>query len=490
LEVQDTLAGERLLGWTGLEIERFEADLSKYTLSTSVLELDGLYGRLHIAEDLTTNVAGLLVETPAADTEDSSATGTAEPELAVTLGGIELNDAALDFSDFSLPLPFAAAIRAMNGDISTLSTVSAEPARVNLEGQVNEFGLARINGQLSPNNIKDNTDITMVFRNLDMSRLSPYTVSFAGYEIEDGKLDLDLQYRLEKSQLQGANSVIMRDLTLGDKIDHPDAGSLPLGLAVALLKNSDGVIDIDVPVEGNIDDPKFRIGGVVLAAIGNLITKAVTAPFRLLGALIGIDSEDFGTLRYLPGEADISPPDREQLAQLLEAMQQRPELALEISGKYAANLDRPALAALAVDSRVESMVAEAGDAEDVLSADAQRAALETLYAQRFPAVPLQEFEARYRSTDPNAKEPGPEVFDETAYIAGLRQQLIDAEEISAADLLALADRRANAVLDVLKELSPVETFAALIIEPSAAELDDQESEVLMELTVQANSGKD
>ena len=296
-ELKDLLQDERLTGWSKLHLDRFEADLAAGELRTSVMEFEQLYGRLHIAEDLSTNISDLLVEPETAVATE----GAAEADVIdITIGGINMNDTSLDFSDFSLPLPFAAAIRSMDGEISTLATDSSTPANVSLEGQVNEFGLARINGAINAWDPTAMTDIRMVFRNLEISRLSPYSIQFAGYAIEEGRLDLDLEYKLDQRLLKGENKVVVRDILLGEKVDHPDAGSLPLGLAVALLTDSDGVIDVELPVEGNLDDPQFRIGGVVIRALGNLITKVVTAPFRFLGSLVGVDSEDFGRVDFVP----------------------------------------------------------------------------------------------------------------------------------------------------------------------------------------------
>jgi len=202
------------------------------------------FGRFVIHEDMTTNLATLVIE----QTEDSDAGTKAEP-MTIIIGGIRVEEAAMDFADFSLPLPFATHIANLDGTISTIATNSTAPANIKLEGKVDEYGLARIEGSMNMLDPINHTDVTVEFRNLLMSSLSPYTVQFAGREIDEGKLDLGLIYRIEEGQLHGENDVVMSDLVLGEKVDHPDAASLPLGLAVGLLKDADGVIKIDLPVE-------------------------------------------------------------------------------------------------------------------------------------------------------------------------------------------------------------------------------------------------
>src|SRR5690606_35180811 len=161
------------------------------------------------------------------------------------------------FADFSLPLPFAVHMQELAGDVSTVSTRSNVPARLSLEGQVDDYGLASISGQLRPLDFASLTEIDMSFRNLDIPSMSPYVIKFAGRRIDDGAMDVDLAYRINDSQLNGHNSLVLRDLELGERVPHPEALDLPLGLAVALLKDRNGVIDLRVPVTGDLGNPQF-----------------------------------------------------------------------------------------------------------------------------------------------------------------------------------------------------------------------------------------
>jgi hypothetical protein len=478
-EITDAVKQERLAAWNRMSIDHFELSLEGNSLQTSEVIFDQAYGRLHIAEDLSTNISDLLVATEASGDDDQSA-----ENHTISIGGIKLQDAALDFSDFSLPLPFEAAIRSLQGEISTLSTTSSEPASVSMEGQVNEYGLARIEGEINAWAFTEQTDISMTFRNLEMARLTPYTVQFAGYAIEAGRLDLDLDYALTDRQLQGANSIVIRELTLGEKVDHPDAGSLPLGLAVALLKDSEGVIDIDLPVSGDLDDPEFKIGGVVMKAIGNMITKLVTAPFRLLGNLVGIDSEDFGTLEFLPGRSNVSPPDREKLVKLAEAMQQRPELMLEVSGVYASGPDSQALQVQMAEAALEAREAELPEIGDELSTSRTRRALESLYLENNSADLLAAIQAE--NSVPESEEEGAEfVLDEPVYLNQLQDWLVEQQSVSESELLDLANARSAAVMEVLLTAQPETGLNAAEAEAKSVEVAEGDT-VPMELAVKAD----
>lgn len=488
LEIVDTHQEERLLAWVAMTLDRFELDMAGNQLQTSEVLFDRLFGRVHVAADRSTNISDLLV----APTMDEAAPDTAPDgpatDLAITVGGIGLEDASLDFSDFSLPLPFETAIRALNGEISTLSTTSIEPARVDLEGQVNEFGQARIGGSIDAWAPTRNTDIAMTFRNLEMARLTPYTIQFAGYAIDGGRLDMDLQYRLDRQQMDGQNNIVIREIELGDKVENEDGTSLPLGLAVALLKDTEGNIEVDVPVEGNLDDPQFRIGGVIWKAIGNLITRAVTAPFRLLGGLVGVEDEDFGTLRFAAGEPELSPPDREKLVKLGDAMLQRPELALTVAGVHADAVDRPALQRQLLDARIDAWEADHPTEAEELSTVRQRRTLEALFAETFPEQPLAAAQAEFTSV-PAGSETDDEaaaVLDETAYLASLERRLVEAQDVSEADLQALADARAAAVAEALNASHP-DAGLTLSVSASKAVSADDNGEIPLELSVEAEA---
>ncbi len=370
----------------------------------------------------------------------------AEP-LALSLSRIVIENGSADFADLSLPFPFATKIAELEGEISTLSTVSQEPASVGLQGKVGEYGLAEITGSLSPADPTANTDLRLLFRNVELPDLSPYTVKFAGRKIQDGRLELDLRYQLDAGQMQGENSVIIDRLTLGEKQEYPGAANLPLGLAVALLKKPDGTIDLDLPVSGDVNDPEFSVGGIVFRTFANLIVKLATSPFRLLGGLVGAGEEKIDLIEFRAGEAELTPPEAEKLAKLGAALILRPQLAVDVPGVLDAEADGAALRTARVDADVDALLAaETGRKAEQLLSQRQRRALEQLTKEQLPDGAAESARAAAQrpeqADDPNSKL----VLDEPAYLAALREALIAAQQVTSGELQALADQRAAAVV--------------------------------------------
>ena len=476
LKMKDSIKKERLLEWKKLDIDRFELDpASNLHLSTLVFEQP--FARLVIRDDQTTNLSDLEVIQ-----DDDTAQSSEAANFVV--GGIRIDDASMDFADFSLPLPFATHITGMSGTISTIDSDSTAPANIKLEGKVDEFGLARIDGSIDLFDPIRFTDMTLEFRNLLMSNLSPYTVQFAGREIAEGKMDLDLGYAIDNGQLDGRNNIVLSDLVLGDKVDHPDASSLPLGLAVALLKDSDGVIDLDLPITGDINDPEFKISGVVWQAISGLITKIVSAPFRFLGKLIGIDAEDLGEFQFLAGRADLTPPELEKIAQLEEALQQRPELSVDISGVTDPAIDVPALKYIRLRDTVRERMGQqnADEDDETMMLDVEiRTHLESIFVERHPDIPLDTLKADH-TAPPTGDPEGTPVLDELAYATDLKDRLLASEAVGEQDLAELALARADAIRSAFLANGQFDPGRVVISEAKQVQSEDGEW-VTLELAV-------
>ncbi|MEH6357972.1 MAG: DUF748 domain-containing protein [Pseudomonadales bacterium] len=442
LEIKDAIESKRLLAWKNLAIEHLNLDLGANKLELSPLQFEQLFGRIIIYKDQSTNLSGLVVESDKKPANKDDSNGPFD----VVIGGVSVKQGGMEFSDLSLPLPFATRIKNLNGTVSAIATNSAEPANIKLEGQVDEFGLSRISGAINLLDPLHRTDITVEFRNLLMSSLSPYTIQFAGREIAEGRLNLELKYDIDKSQLQASNKVVVSDLELGAKVDHPDAASLPLGLAMALLKDSNGIIDLSLPIKGDIDDPEFRIGGIIWQAFSGLIIKAVTAPFQLLGSLIGVESDDFGEFQFLAGRSDLTPPELEKVAQLKEALLKRPKLNIEISGAVDPEIDRPALKYSELRSAlIVKLGDEAAELESVDILDERLfKPLKILFEERFPDIALKTI--RNENKVPPADDPeGRLSLDKLAYAADLRDRLLETVKITEEKLTALAQARAETI---------------------------------------------
>lgn len=492
LEIADAVKEERLLGWQSLMVDRLKFSLAENRLDISEVALAAPYARLLIDEDGSTNFQQLIFEQPEAAAAAEAEAGEAEPSepLAATLAKITIADGSADFSDRNLPFAFATEITELEGSISTLATASSEPAQVDLQGRVAEYGLAEISGSLSPADPTLNSDLSVLFRNVELPDLSAYTVKFAGRRIQDGRMDLDLRYRLDEGKLQGDNSVVIDRLTLGEKEDYPGAANLPLGLAIALLKKPDGTIDIDLPVTGDVDDPEFSIGGVVFRAFANLVTKIATAPFRLLGGLVGAGAdEQIDLVEFRAGEAELTPPEQEKLAKLAEALAMRPQLAIEVPGVVDAEADTAALREQRLDAAVEELLAAetGGRAEDLLTVR-QRRALEELAQAQLPEGAIESAQAGAQRLEDPENPDSRLVLDEPAYLANLRGALVDAQSVTESDLAELSTQRANAIVAVLVEAGQVDAARVRVLPGKEAEQTDG-GWIPLKLEAQAASGE-
>lgn len=455
LAVTDTLENESLLGVNRVQIDSLSVQMAEQMqVEIADIAIAEPYARVEIEADGSTNIGRTLivaeVDPTVQEAVEAEPAEAAAPLLPVTIQSIRMEGGSADFADRSLPLPFEVHMADLRGQVTALSTRSSEPARISVEGQVDEYGQVTIGGQLRPLAPAEFTEVDMRFRNLDIPSMSPYVIKFAGRRIDEGALDVDLSYRINDNQLSGDNAMVMRDLVLGERVPHPDALDLPLGLAVALLKDRNGVIDLEVPVSGDLNNPQFAYGQVIRTALANIITNIVTAPFRFLAGLVGAgDDEDLGVIGFLPGRADLAPPEREKLNKLASALAERPQLQLSITGAYAAEEDTAVLREQFLARRIAMEMALAAQNPDQESAPVSRTAiLENLYraAQTAAGSDPEVFLAALRVQHTRAAtDSEPEAFDELAYSEALRRELLPLEPVGQADLEGLAAVRAGAV---------------------------------------------
>ncbi|MGH8517885.1 MAG: DUF748 domain-containing protein, partial [Panacagrimonas sp.] len=221
-------------------------------------------------------------------------------------------------------------------------------AKVDLKGQVDAFSPVLIQGELIPLAYDKDTTLSLSFRNMDLVRFNPYSGRFAGYNIVKGKLSTELKYRIDARALQAEHHVVVDQLEFGDATGSKDAVPLPVKLAVALLKDRHGTIDLQLPVAGNLDDPTFRVAPVVWKVLVNLLTKAVTAPFSALGALFGGGGEEMKFVAFAPGSASLDPAELQQLETLSKALAERPQLKLDVPYALDETVDGEAMARVAL----------------------------------------------------------------------------------------------------------------------------------------------
>mgnify|MGYP003624481618 CR=1 FL=1 len=451
LQLDNQQLNEKLLSLDKLAFKSVNLSLAKQSLDISEVAVDKLYSRILVNQTGETNI-GLLVKKQAETTVKQQDTPPEEqsPNYEFTIGKVKLNDASSQYTDENLPIVFHANMHKLNGEISGFSTRSQQPVDITLEGQVDEFGLVEINGSMNPLNITNQTSIKLAFTNLDLPSVSPYTIKFAGREIAEGRGDIELTYDVINNELNATNKVVIRDIRLGGKVESPGALDLPLDLAIALLKNSDGVIDLSIPVKGNVNDPQFSMGPVIRGAIANAISNIVTAPFRFLASLLGSSDESIKDVRFRAGRSDLAPPEQEKLLNLATALQQRPQLVLVIPAPFDEATDRQILKVKAVERRIETNL-ENTDAEHQLMVRNQMV-LERLYTEATLSPDVQTIKHDLIELSKTPEKTDGEL-DVLVYNAKLKAGLIEIESITDSDLRNLALARQNSVIAFLKEHS-------------------------------------
>ena len=436
----DTLKERDFLRWQQLDLLGLNYQHGT-SLSIDKVQLDQPYARFIINEDLTTNVSDLIIPQPAAP---QSAASTTEKPLAIHIGEISFKDGSANFADFSLTPNFATAIQQLEGRIGTLDSQTQKPASVDIAGKIDRYAPVSIKGKLNPFDPLDSLDIHTQFKQVELTTLTPYSGKFAGYRIRKGRLNLDLHYQISKGQLTAENSVVVEQLQLGEKVDSPSAVDLPIRLAVALLKDSEGKIAINLPVSGDLNSPQFSVMPIVWQTLRNLVLRAAQAPFKFIGGLVSGGSEmDLSTVHFPPGSSALDEEAQNALKTLASALQERPALRLEVEGMSAQSSDGLPLAEQRLQREYQSIyyriLQRRGDAVPAETSqlqvpeDEQGALLEGIYRTRLKQQPPAEW-----------KE-----LDDEERVAKLREAVVQSWGQSQLLQRQLAQTRAAAIKDYL-----------------------------------------
>lgn len=459
LHTLDTLRERDFVRWKQVRVNGLDYRHGE-SLAIERVELDQPYARFVINENLSTNVSELIVPQPA---EAGDKVEDGKP-LAIHIGGVAINDGSANFADFSLTPSFATAIQQMNGRIGVLDNQKPQAASVDIKGKVDRYAPMSIKGKLTPFDPLNSLDIATSFKNVELTTITPYSGKFAGYRIRKGRLNLDLHYRIEQGQLNAENKVLVENLQLGEKVDSPDAVDLPIRLAVALLKDTQGRIAIELPVQGDLNNPQFSVMPIVWQTLRNLVLRAAQAPFKFVAGLVsGGGDTDLSTVPFDAGSADLDADARQALDTLAKALQERPALRLEVEGQSAAKADGPLLAEQrlqrefqdtwykVLQRRGDKVPASADELE--VGEDEQAALLEGIYRTRLkqqPPAEWAELDAQQRTQN-------------------MRQAVLDSWAQSKLLLRQLAQQRAAAIKAYLVEQGKLDDERVYLIDVNLGE---------------------
>ncbi len=369
-------------------------------------------------------------------------TATSEPMMPVKIGKITLQGGAVRFTDNFVKPNYTANLRKIAGSVTGLSTESGSIADLTLRGSYDDVAPLSLTAKINPLSAKPYLDLQAEVKGIEMTSFSTYSGKYAGYAIDKGKLSVFVNYKIENDQLNAENRVFLDQLTFGDQVESPDATKLPVKLAIALLQNSKGEIDVNLPISGSLNDPQFSIGGLVIKVIVNLFVKAVTSPFALIGSIFG-GGEELSNVEFAPGYATLDAEAQKRLENLAKALIDRPALKLEIEGHIDSENDPEGLKHARIERKVR-----AAKREDMTKAGVEVESLASVQVsdEEYPSL----LERVYRAE----KFPKPRNMVgmvKTLPVEEMEKLILANSTVDEEDLTDLGDRRAKAVRDWLIE---------------------------------------
>ena len=389
----DTADQTELLQWKSLYLGAMDVALHPLALNIGEVALSDFDTRLILHPDGHLNLAERVQRPPASDVAGAGQKDTATRPLPLQIAKVTLQNGRVFFSDRFIRPSYSAHISRLGGSIRNLSSAPDTLADLDLRGLYSGHAPVQMVARLNPLAQRKFLDLQAEVKSIDLVALSPYSAKYAGYNIDKGKLSLQANYTLQDRQLTADNRLFIDQLTFGERVDSPQATELPVHLAIALLRNNRGEIDIHLPISGSLDDPQFSIGGLIFKVMGNLLAKAVTSPFAWLGSLFGTQ-EVLSEIVFAPGRADLEASAVKTLSTLAKAMRERESLKLGIRGGADAQHDAQGLRVVALERLVQAQHRkasedprrEAGREQALLSPDEAYARdLTQVYRQaRFP----------------------------------------------------------------------------------------------------------
>lgn len=479
LHVAERVSGKEFLGWTALGLQKVALDVSPTKVKIGEIALRDPAVRLVTEKDGSLNLSNLMRKTEPQAAEPTpppaarESPGKKTAPTPVDIDVVRLSKLSATFIDESIDPVVATGITDLSGTIKGLSSKQVAKAQVALAGEVDEVAPIKIQGQINPLSEDAYTHLTFLFQGVDLTAVSPYAGKYVGYPITKGKLSLDLMYQVSKKQLVGENKVLVDQLTFGEKTDSPDATSLPVRLAVGLLKDRRGRIDIDLPVRGDLNEPDFRYGRVVLNALVNLITKVATSPFSALGGLVGGGGEDLQFIEFTAGSEDLREAEQRKIDSIANALQERPALRVDVIGTADPVSDRDALAMQKISADVQRRFTQGGtkNLQAVLSPSHEFELLSDLYAEKLGKQPMKKEEL-----------PGGKSVERVLTADELRQQLVPAMGVEESELRLLAQGRAKAIRERLIEQGGLPEDRVFLVEVELAQSEGKPIRAHLNLT--------
>jgi uncharacterized protein involved in outer membrane biogenesis len=457
---------EDFLKWESLSFTGIDAGYNPFYLHLDGAALTNFYARLMIYPDGTLNLQDILAEQkkepaeppakkPAADKAPDGKESA--PPADIRIQRVTLQGGQIDFSDNYIQPNYSASLLELGGRVSGLSSEEGKTADLEIRGMLGQIAPLEIIGKLNPFGKDLFVDLEVKFKDIDLSPMTPYSGKYVGYKIQKGKLFMDLKYQIVNRKIDSQNKIFFDQFTLGEKVDSPQATKLPVGFAISLLKDRKGEIHLDIPVTGSLDDPKFSVFKIIVQVLGNLIAKAATSPFALIGAIMG-EGHQLDFMEFESGSAAVGGANEAKVNTLLKALKDRPGVGLEIEGHVDMEKDREALKQLFFQRKLK----------------AQK--LKEILKKGQPSVPVDEVKIESPEYPKYLKLAyNEEKFPKPKNIIGMAKDLPNPEMeklilthivVNESDLRALASQRSSRVRETLVK-NGIEAERLFILEPKS-----------------------
>ena len=462
----DKVNAEEFLKWESLALSQIDVGINPFHAHLGGIALTDFYARVIIYPDGTINlqnVFGKKEEPKASPPSGSTGSGESAAEMDqkspkdITIGLITLQGGTIDFTDNFIKPNYSVNMVELAGRISGLSPEEVKTAEVDLRGRLEGGGPLEIKGKVNPLSKDLLVDLNVKFNDIELSPMTPYSGKYVGYTIEKGKVSMDLRYLIVNRKLESQNKIFFDQLTLGDRVESPGATKLPVKLAISLLKDPKGEIRLDLPVGGSLDDPKFSVFSVVMQIIGNLLVKAATSPFALLGAIFG-GGEHLEYLEFDYGSADVKGPNENKVNTLIKILQQRPGIKLDIEGHVDLEKDKEGLRQLTFDRKVKAQKAKEMAKKGQSAASVDEVTIESAEYPKYLKMAYKE-----------EKFPKPKTIiglDKDIPVPEMEKLMMTHIVIEETDLRSLASHRATKVRDALLKAG-IESERVFIVEPKS-----------------------
>jgi hypothetical protein len=496
----DTAAREEFLKLNSLRLTGLDLRYLPHGLDLTAVNVVGLRSSLFIHPDKSSNWKGMVKN--AEKLHEVTVKLRLNKLFPFQIGIVSLENCSIGFADLSIEPNVVAELQAVAGSVTGLSSTEKATASVDLHGKLDGQSTLAVSGTINP--LADNLKIDLVLslNNGEMTPVSPYAAKYVGYPIQQGQLSIEARYLVNQHALKAENKVRVRQLKLGAKSNSPDATQLRVKLAVALMQDHDGLLAFDVPVSGQLDDLNFKLGPVIRQVFMNLITKAVSEPFALLGSLFG-ETEGLSYIAFDPGRSDFAQGEARKVDTLAKVLQERPALELQIAGSVDPVKDREALAKLNLKQQlkvrrikeinaaanslvsVETFQLDPNDHERLVMVaygEASGTFVTRISASRTAQIPVSKAEADwaqmstkgnamfpmlYRATPLRDAEAGQqkagEKLSHELTLADMEAKLIEEIEVTDNDFQTLIRDRGNKVQNALLQTGKVNTERLFIL---------------------------